>query len=272
MKQKVLNFQGYDLSYLDNEKESAYTLVFLHGNSARKESFIKQFESPKLASFRMLALDLPGHGQSQVDQSSLKGPQIFSYDFYCQIFAEFLRELALNQVIAIGHSLGGHIAIGASSHFNYSAVVLSQTPPLEEISDSISGFNHELGILETLYNPQAQANEIQAVIENFTTSDELRSELHSSWSQTDPQFRINFSTSLGAPNFVPKEVSKLCALSVPWLILEAKNDRAINHNYFLERELLKNHMIELTGQTHFPHFEDYESYNNELAKFLAKLP
>lgn len=268
---KVLSFENFSVSYLDNEKDAHLTLLFIHGNSSRKEAFRRQFESSELQAYRLLAVDLPGHGESKSEEQAELNPHTYSYQFYIETIVQFVNELKLQNVVFIGHSLGGHIAIGASSEITLRGLVISQTPPLEEISDSALGFNGELTILATLYNPNASSNEAQAVVDTFAKSDELKSELSESWQMTRAQFRTNFSQSLGASGFVPGEMSKLKSLQCPWIILEAKNDIALNHEYFLTRDLLAKNLIELTGSRHYPQFEDSEAYNRELLRYLKSI-
>ncbi len=271
MNPNVLKSSDIGLAYLDNEKVSPLTLVFIHGNSSRGQAFAKQFYAPELESYRMIALDLPGHGSSTVSEKIELDPVTFSYNFYTSLLANFIAQLKLTNVVLIGHSLGGHIAIGASDKIPLKGLVISQTPPLESMANSLEAFNHELPVLAILYNPEASDDQAETVFDTFASSEELKAELRSSWKQTSPHFRAHFAASLGAPDFVPEEVSKLRALKCPWTILEAKNDPALCHSYFTQNELLKDHLVELIGSKHYPQFEDSSAYNQELVSFLRMI-
>lgn len=51
-----------EISYI-HVKNSGHTVVFIHGNSACKEVFQRQFNTFK-NKYNMFAIDLPGHGKS----------------------------------------------------------------------------------------------------------------------------------------------------------------------------------------------------------------
>jgi pimeloyl-ACP methyl ester carboxylesterase len=44
---------------------NAPTVVFIHGHCTNKEFFEKQLKSPLFEKYRLIALDLPGYGESQ---------------------------------------------------------------------------------------------------------------------------------------------------------------------------------------------------------------
>ena len=61
-------------------------------------------ELRRLAGQRVLALDLPGHGKS----TGTAQQTISAYTDHLQVF---LTELGLNEVVLVGHSLGGAVAL-----------------------------------------------------------------------------------------------------------------------------------------------------------------
>ena len=271
MKSKTLNLDHVSVSYLDNDKSSVFTIVFLHGNSSCKETFKKQFADSNLNEYRLIAIDLPGHGQTKVKEDPCANPQIYSFDYFHQITLDFIEALEIKNIVLVGHSLGGHIAINTARRTpQVCGLVISQTPPLDTMEQASLGFNTTTTVLETLYNPAATPDQIEKVIDVFTQSSELKSELRTSWQHTDPQFRINFSTSL-VPGYEAKEREALSRTQSPWLILESKDDICMQHNYFTDDEMLRSHMIEISGVRHFPQYDAAPEYNRELLKFLETL-
>lgn len=271
MKSKSLSLGHVKINYLDNENPSDLALLFIHGNSASKESFRYQLCDEDLNKYRLVALDLPGHGQTSVDHESLHDPQTFTYDYFCRICTEFVGALGLNKVMLVGHSLGGHISIGMSDLKELQGLVISQTPPLETMADAATGFDPTQGVLEILYNPAATEEQIEHVLNLFAESDELKEELRASWKLTAPQFRLNFSSSLGSPDFRPMEISRLKKLSCPWLIIESKSDPVVNYHYFDEHSVFKGQLEVIEGTRHFPHYEKASQFNQLLKVYLSKL-
>jgi pimeloyl-ACP methyl ester carboxylesterase len=89
---------------------SASPLVFLHGlagSAATWQGVIGSF----VDSHRVVAVDLPGHGQSDAPDPATAD---YSIDGLTRVVTETLRLLGLRQVTLVGHSLGGAIAITAA--------------------------------------------------------------------------------------------------------------------------------------------------------------
>lgn len=268
MQKKVLGLKKAQISYLDNGQESSVSVVFVHGNSSRKEAFTKQFEAPELARYRLIALDLPGHGESESVAAAQTNIEIYGYPYYAEVLSEFIRELKLKKCICVGHSLGGHLAIAASSLYPLSGLVISQTPPLNTMADTLQAFT-STNPIGTLYNHEATQAEIEQVIALFAKTDELKNELRASWPLVDPYFRINFLACMQS-GLAPKEIDQLESLTCPFLILEGDQDSGLKHSYFEDHPLLSKHLVTLSGALHFPHFENSVRYSLELARFLQQ--
>ena len=101
--QEIQLKQNIKISYVDEGKHKT-TLVFIHGLGSYLPSW-KQNIDRLSKNYRCIALDLPGYGKSDkpIDQISLK--------FYAEIINEFVTKLKLKNVILVGHSMGGQIAI-----------------------------------------------------------------------------------------------------------------------------------------------------------------
>ena len=103
-------------------------VVFLHGNSSGKEVFAPQFESPLAKRYRMVALDLPGHGSSS---DALEPERTYSIPGYADATLETLEALDIKEAVLVGWSLGGHVALELSTRFpGVLGVLLIGTPPI----------------------------------------------------------------------------------------------------------------------------------------------
>ncbi len=80
-------------------------LVLLHANPGDSKDF--EAVVPALSkTYRVLALDWPGYGQSALPQQ----PEWVGVLFFYQVLREFLAALALPPACFIGNSLGGNAA------------------------------------------------------------------------------------------------------------------------------------------------------------------
>lgn len=91
------------ISYID-EGKGEYTLVLVHGLASNAGFW--RYNIPELSKhFRVVAVDLPGYGKSQ------KGNYSYSLSFYAETIKKLIDELQLKNVVLVGHSMGGQIAI-----------------------------------------------------------------------------------------------------------------------------------------------------------------
>jgi len=96
-----------EISYLDNIdyfKKGKDTLVLIHGLGADKDTWL-QFAKYLTKNYRIIALDLPGHGLSTQDFSIN-----YSVEVQAQCINELLSNLKIQPVHIIGSSMGGAIA------------------------------------------------------------------------------------------------------------------------------------------------------------------
>ncbi|MCR6727824.1 alpha/beta fold hydrolase [Agrobacterium fabrum] len=82
-------------------------LLMIHANSVCKESFHFQIEA-LAGKRRVIAVDLPGHGQSSDTVDPLR---TYNFNGYADAISEVIEALGLDRFAILGHSLGGHIAL-----------------------------------------------------------------------------------------------------------------------------------------------------------------
>lgn len=95
------------LAYTDNGPKQAPVLVFIHGLANYHKVWDWNVE-PLSASYRCIAIDLPGNGFSSRQDAP------YSIDYFAKVLMEFLDALNIKNVILVGHSMGGQIALTAS--------------------------------------------------------------------------------------------------------------------------------------------------------------
>jgi pimeloyl-ACP methyl ester carboxylesterase len=94
------------LHYLEWNPRGRRTLVCLHGNSANAWWWQPMTEALGKLDFRILALDLRGHG----DSDWVRPPAYLPTDYAGDV-ARFLKGMVLADPVVIGHSMGGICAL-----------------------------------------------------------------------------------------------------------------------------------------------------------------
>lgn len=88
---------------------SGPALVFLHGFCESKDVWT-EFVQPLTSQFRVITLDLPGHGQSAV-------PQDFSMESQAEQVKQTLEALNVRKSLVVGHSMGGYVALALAEKY-----------------------------------------------------------------------------------------------------------------------------------------------------------
>ena len=97
--------RGVKLHYLEWGEPTNPSLILLHGGSAHAHWW-DHIASALGQDYRILALDLRGHGDSNWMQ-----PPAYEIEDYVADLAAFVATLGLTSFILLGHSLGGFIAL-----------------------------------------------------------------------------------------------------------------------------------------------------------------
>ncbi len=107
MKQKRLAIQQLTISYIDANEDSDKIIFFIHGNSSSSKTWFRQMTYKSFSNFRLIAFDLPGHGES----SHSKNPaDEYSAIATGKVMAEAVNILSgKNRFILAGFSYGTNV-------------------------------------------------------------------------------------------------------------------------------------------------------------------
>lgn len=104
------------------------TVVLIHGNSFCLKTWEHIFNSPLAETYRIVAYDLPGHGSSS---NAFDPERTYNQPAYGDVAVELFKELKIEKVVAVGWSLGGHIAIELIPRFaGLKGILITGTPPV----------------------------------------------------------------------------------------------------------------------------------------------
>ena len=137
-------------------------IVLVHGNSCSSKAWSKQFEGPLAAKYRLIAIDLPGHG----DSARAPAPETdYSMTGYGKVVAAFADKMELKNAVFVGWSLGGHVVLEAASDLPMaSGLMIFGTPPVSKAKDGFAGFK---GLSPAAFSPAPSDAEIDAFIGSF---------------------------------------------------------------------------------------------------------
>lgn len=136
---KVVPTRYADIAVFETSGEGL-PLLMIHGNSGSKEVFVNQVESHLGEQYRLIGMDLPGHGQS----SDAFDPSVaYTMPGYAHAAIEVLEVLGVQKAAVLGWSLGGHAGLEMLQlHPGIVGLMITGTPPVGQGAEAIyAGFN-----------------------------------------------------------------------------------------------------------------------------------
>lgn len=101
--EKTIQVDGRALHYVELGESGRPVLLFVHGLMGTWRNWLFNL-LPFADRFRVIAVDLPGFGDSQMPLGE------FSIERYAETLRRLMQELAIERVTLIGNSMGGQIA------------------------------------------------------------------------------------------------------------------------------------------------------------------
>jgi pimeloyl-ACP methyl ester carboxylesterase len=246
-----------ELSY-DSTGAGDPTLLFLHGWCCDRSFFAPQYDFFS-KTHRVVSVDLPGHGTSEV-------PEKYTFEAFAADVAELDHSLGVGRVVAIGHSSGALVALALARQTPQlvAAVVMVDPPPLrKEVWD---GFAAQL--IPSLEGPDGPAGRRRFFEQLFLPTDDQGRKARILETVTTVPMEIAIPTVQAISAFDATVALQETAVPVLTILSAAPmNDRA---------SLLEASPTMTIGQTvgsgHFVQLEVPEQVNSMIERFLATVP
>lgn len=119
-------------------------ILLLHGY-LENASVFEEFALELAKNYRVLAIDLPGHGISEVKE------QVHTMEFLAAVAADVLRVQGLDDAVVVGHSMGGYVGsamLEEQSEVVRGLVFLHSTP-LADSPQKKEDRDREIAVIES---------------------------------------------------------------------------------------------------------------------------
>ena len=242
-------------------------VLLIHGNSACKEIFARQFESRLTQRYRLIAFDLPGHGTSA---DALDPQRTYSIPGYADVALEILRDLGVDHLAVLGWSLGGHVGIELLARdVDIAGLAITGTPPIgHNAADFAAGFRPQEH-MDLTGKETFSDTDIQAYARN--TAGTPAPFLEAAVRRTDGRARrLMMEAAMAGRGADQRHV--VSTSPVPVAVITGADEPFINNDYLLSfpyRNLWdrKVHVIPQTG--HAPFWERPQTFNPLFERFLT---
>jgi len=253
----VESFDGTKISYI-LEGEGKPVLVFIHGWSCEKtywEYQINEFSTKHTVA----AVDLAGHGESEIKRDN------YTISSFGKDVAAVVKANNLTNIILVGHSMGGAVAIEAAKLLGKNVIGIvgadtfhdlnakyTEEQKLEYIKPFKENFRSNcIAFVESMFPPDADSSLANAVVADMSAAPE----------------KVALSSFENLLNYNP--APSLNSISIPFI--------AINST-FIPTNTAGNSMVTdsftlktLEGVGHFVMMEDPDGFNKFLKEAISEI-
>ena len=245
-------------------------VLFLHGNSSCKEVFHHQLNGMIGEKYRLIAIDLPGHGASS---DAFDPARTYTMPGYAEAAVELLETMGVDRAAVYGWSLGGHIALEMLPRFpGLVGMMLSGTPAVGQGAEKVmAGFkpNPNAGIVG---KPDLTPEEVEILI-YATYGGPVDAAIRAALKRTDGRARAIMFQSL-----LSGQISDQRALAentdIPIAIVNGADDLLVNLEYvggLAYRNLWDKHCFTFRGAAHAPFLQAQNAFDPIFSRFLSDM-
>lgn len=241
-------------------------LIFLHAFSVDNTMWLPQISVLSEAGYRVICVDLRGHGRSSAPSGSYSIPQMAA-DVY-----ELVQQLHLEQVCVVGLSMGGRVAMHLALNYpgTLTALVLVSTKsePAREIDaelDRLIALSKRDGIYPAISQWYDRPNYRKLAF----SAPRIVQQLLDEWQKKSPDGFIGAARAILDMESVS---SRLSEISVPTLSIAGELDEPCHPYVELYKRSIPNCSVGFVPEAaHFVNVENAKAFNQMLMKFLQKV-
>jgi pimeloyl-ACP methyl ester carboxylesterase len=247
-------------------------VLFIHGNSACKEMFARQLAAPFAGRYRLIAFDLPGHGESD---DAPEPERTYSIHGLADAAIALLEAMRVERAVIVGWSLGGHAALEVLARWPGSlAAWITGTPPVSAApADMAAAFlpspHMALTFKESFTEEEARAYAAEGVGPNVVLEDWMVAACR----RADGRFRPLMLRSAQA-GLDMDERAIVATAPQRLAVVSGEREPFVNNAYLacLEyRNLWDGRVHVLPGLGHMPFWEAPQVVNPLLSRFLDEV-
>lgn len=254
---KVKSVDGVEISYsVSGDGETA--LVFVHGWSCDK-SYWKHQVGNLGADYKLVFIDLAGHGESGTDRKDYK-IELFGDDV-----VSVVNNLGLKKVILIGHSMGGSVILDAAVKLKGVVTGLIGVDTFQSFTDDWTAEQKD-GFLKTFENDfVGTAKGFVRSMFPQTADAELIAEIEKDMSSAPPEVALSAMRNLFFYNPIPT----LNILDLPLISINCDMyPLSVEEN----RKYVKDYEVKfMMGAGHFLMIERPDEFNELLTGSVSSL-
>ena len=257
-----------NVSYLENSVKSEKSLVLIHGFGANKDNWLelaKKFDGK----YHLIIPDLIGDG----DSSKPLGIN-YTIENQTKMLHKFLTKFTDKNLVLVGNSMGGQIALNYAYHYSIDSLVLIDSMGLQVEKSYVD----KLGVkkLEEMYLNVCSIEKMQKMVEiGFSKPpyipDVILEHLTQEKCKVSELDRHKYKGIIDKNlNILDDITLKAQKIDIPTLIIWGDEDKIISvkNAYALHEHMKESQLVILKGIGHMPMIEEPEVTAKHIINFL----
>ena len=241
-------------------------IVFCHGNSCSSRCFEKQLASDLAKRFRLIAIDLPGHGDSP---PAATPATTYCLGGYANALAAIASALDATNALFVGWSLGGHVVLEATDRLpRATGYLIFGTPPIGSLAEFLQAA-YEHPALAVAFREDSTDEEIRDLVSLFfRPGAPIPEQFVDDVRRTDKRARASLAESAGRGE-MRDERRVVADLTRPLAVLHGAHERVVRRAFFdtvAMPTLWRGAVQELPDAGHAPQWESPELFNRLLGE------
>jgi pimeloyl-ACP methyl ester carboxylesterase len=263
---RVVNTTHGDIA-IDETSGGGLPVLFIHGNSICKEIFARQLNSDLGDGYRLIAMDLPGHGAS----SDAGDPErTYTMPGYADAAVALLGELGIDRAVVVGWSLGGNVALEMLPRFpGLVGLLIAAAPPIGPGMEALQQAYRPSPHVGLTGKPDFTPEEVEIFV-RATTGEPVDPAMRQAILRADGRARTLMFTGLLAGN-ISNQRALAEGTEVPIAVVNGAEDPLVNVDYVGEvayGNLWNEHCYLLRGAGHASFWQAPDAFNPILGRFL----
>ena len=276
---KRIEVDGVEYAFLQGGNPDGQTVVMVHGFAADKNNWLPLAMEMK-AQFQIIALDLPGHGESSQFYDLQEQPLDFRLPQQAERLIRVMDALGVEKFHLMGSSMGGAIAlqIAHTNHHRLHSLVLIDNAGVDGVRQSEFFQLLEIGENPLIVKKPGDMEKLlafvmekrpfmpwpmPAVIERMTLARlELNERIFADMMQS--------RTEMGSPEQV---LQMLQGLTIPVLVIWGAQDRVLDVSAVevMRKQIPRVRAVILSGVGHVPMLEVPRQVSTEFMQFTRSI-
>lgn len=265
-----IEVNGLKLHYLDYGTQGRAPMLCLHGGGAHAHWY--DYVAPAFsADYHVHSLDLRGHGDSVWTD-----PSMYKYAHYASDVAQMVEKLGLRDVVLVGHSMGGTVALFYAAHYP------ERVKTLVVVDSTVNLSAERIGSMRDVGTRSARAYATQEELvsryrlrpsDSVVTPGILRHiALHSARQSADGSWTHKFDRNVYATREMFDGMELWKQIRIPALLVKGGLSERISPEVFamVKARAPQAELVEVCGAGHHVTLDNPAEFVHQVSPFLAR--